>query len=206
MPISPFLIAKAIQDQFKIREMRGKNISDISSSVGAAVSRILLTPNIVTCTTGGVAGITGVVNSTSLVGLIPQKMSAEMYHKARNKEVKGKVSSKFFEAIAHGVSQQLYTMRLLGNVFGCAVGTGVGTFNTLLKQSVLHSYLSQEMRNRKIIGRDAGNISEIISFGIVTHLLSSVKFNVIVAGAPFPIPPLGPIPVAGIPTVQTNLA
>ena len=205
MPVVAPILSNAIQAQFLLKKLTGRDAINIAGSVGSAVARYLTLPNIVTCTLNGTAGPVGNLNSIAVVGLVPNIMSNLMIGKAASKRFSGRDINNFCNAISLGLSQVLVGMVLSGTAIGIALGGGTGSF-TVLDERVLSSLLYGEMLRRNINGTRTTSLCEIISFGIVNHLKTSVKFTIVVTGAVAPTPPIGPIPVAGIPSVYTQVS
>jgi hypothetical protein len=204
MPLVSKIISSAILSQFAIRKMTGRNTIDISGAIGSAVSQYLVIPNMVSCVLNGVAGPIGNVNSVAIIGITPKVMSSMMYSKALTKDMKGRDLRSFFDAISSGLSQVFMTMYLTGTATGIAVGNGIGRFN-LLSENSLSKLLYTYMLSKKMTGRDTIKLCDSISFGIVNHLKTSVTFTLSVVGAIAPVPPVGPVPIVGIPAVFTKI-
>lgn len=204
MPLVSTVISSSIQSQLALHKMTGRNSIDISGAIGSAVSQYFLLPNIVTCLLNGVAGPIGNVNSVAIVGLLPKAMGSLMYTRALSKGLKGRDLNTFFSSISAGLSQVFMTMILSGTAAGIALGSGVGTFS-LINDSALSKLLYSYMLSKKMTGRDTIKLCDCISFGIVNHLRTSVTFTLTVVGPVAPPPPIGPVPVVGIPAVFTKI-
>lgn len=205
MPLTAPTISKAILAQSLVKNIIGRDISDVANAVGAALATYLAIPNLVTCTFAGTAGPIGSITSLSIVGLVPTAMSGFMLSKGNLKNLRGRDIIKLFNALSVGICQNLQTTVLTGSVAGCAVGTGIGSFTGVNEQALSQIMFSQ-MLLRNIKGRDAINLCDCISFGVVRHLQSSVKYSVAAAGPIAPTPPTGPVPVAAIPSVFTKVS
>jgi hypothetical protein len=205
MPIVSQVISSAIQSQFLLRKLAGRDAIKLSGAIGSSVSKYLMMPNLVTCSLNGTAGPIGNINSVAVIGLVAPVMSGLMLSKAASKNFKGRDTKKFFDAISTGLSQVLMGMVLSGTAVGVAVGGGVGSF-TALNDQVLSKLIYTMMLSKQLKGRDASSLCDCISFGIVNHLKTSVRFTVVVTGAIAPVPPVGPIPVVGIPSVFTKIS
>lgn len=205
MPISGSLISSAIQSQFLLRNISGRNAIDIAGAVGSSLAKYIILPNLVTCSLNGTAGPVGNINSVAVIGLVPAAMSNFMYGKSLSKQIKGRDIKKIFDSISTGIVQILVGMILSGSAAGIAVGGGVGTFSAVNEQA-LSKILLAELKLRNIKGRDSIKFGDCISFGVVKHLQSSVKFTTIVTGAVAPVPPAGPVAVIGIPSLFTKVS
>jgi len=205
VPIAGPAISSAILGQFAARKFTGRNAIDIASAVGSAVANYIILPNLVSCTLSGTAGPVGSITSIAAVGLEPTAMSGLMTSKALSKKLTGRDASGLFSAISMGLFQVMSTMFLTGSSIGCAVGAGIGKF-TAVSAPALSKLILAQLTLKKIIGRDAINLADCIAFGLVTQLKSSVTISVVVVGAPAPVPPVGPILVAGIPSVFTKIS
>jgi len=204
MPIAAKAIAGAIFAQFGARKYTGKNAIDIADAVGAAVATYIKTPNLVSCSLSGVAGPVGQITSLSVVGLNPTTMAKGMIAVATSKRLLGRDMQGLLNAISTGLAQTLMAMYLTGTAAGIATGAGTGMFSAVVGQN-LSGLMYAQMASRKIIGRDYKNICDSISYGLATHLKTSVQFSVLCAGAVAPVPPTGPIAVAAIPSLTTSI-
>lgn len=204
MPLNPITITAAINANMLSKGLLGKNSRDIASAIGNAVGSLLLIPNVVTCVVSGTAGPSGVISSLSVLGVSPKLMSSLMFTRGLSKGFTGKNSLDLYNAISAGVAQALFSLYLTGTVLGCGIGTGIGKFVNI-SEKLLSSRISSEMLFRAMLGTQVGTMSDIIAYGIVTHLKTSVSISVSVLGAVAPIPPVGPVPVAGIPSVTTQI-
>lgn len=205
MPLTAPTISKAILARALVKNMTGRNTSDLADAVGAALAIYLSIPNLVTCSFAGTAGPVGTITSLSVAGLVPTAMSGFMLSKAGTKNLTGRDIIKLFNSISSGVCQNLQTTVLTGSVVGCAVGTGIGSF-TAVNEQALSQIMFSQMLLRNMRGRDAVNLCDCISFGVVRQLQSSVKYSVTAAGPIAPTPPTGPVPVAAIPSVYTKVS
>jgi hypothetical protein len=205
MPIASQIISSAIQGQFALRKMTGRDIPKMAGVIGASVSKYLMIPNMVTCSLNGTAGPLGNINSVVVAGLVPTVMSGLMLSKAASKKMTGRDVKKFFDAVSGGLCQVLMGMVLSGTAAGIAVGGGVGSF-TALSDQALSKLMYSMMLSKKLNGRDAANLCDAISFGLVNHLKTSVKFTTVVTGVIAPVPPAGPVAVLGIPSVFTKIS
>jgi len=144
------------------------------------------------------------VISVAVAGLAAPAMSALMMSRAAIMGFTGRSMKSLFDGISGGVVIVLQTMVLNGTVVGCAVGGGVGRFMGI-SQGTLKALLRAEFTSRSIIGRDSSKLADIISFGVVNHLKTSVSFTVTAAGAIAPVAPVGPVAVVSIPSVTTSI-
>lgn len=204
MPVAAPALSSAILSQMSFKQMTGKDASRIAGAVGSSLAGYLVIPNLVTCSLAGTAGLFGDINSLAVLGLVPSVMSNLMQSKALSLNLTGKDAIRLFNAVSFGTFQVLQTMVLTGTTVGCAVGAGFGTF-TAVNEQALSKLMLQQMLSKNLTGRDAINLCDCISFGIVNHLRTSVKFSVVVKGAIAPTPPTGPVPVTNIPSVFTKV-
>jgi hypothetical protein len=158
----------------------------------------------VTCTLTGTVGPFGSVTSTVVIGLVPSAMSSLMLNKAALKGFNGRDIKKFFDAISKGLVFSLYGMILSGKAAGIALGGGLGTF-TALSDTLMSKAMGSRMRIKRINGRDIQGLCDCISFGVVNHLKTSVKFQVLVTGTVAPTPPTGPLAALSIPSIYTKI-
>jgi hypothetical protein len=205
MPLAAPTISKAVLAQSRTKGLTGIRIPGICDAVGAALATYLAIPNLVTCTFAGTAGPVGSITSLSVAGLVPTAMSGFMLSRASMKTLIGRDIIRLVSAISIGICQNLQTTVLTGSVLGCAVGTGIGSF-TAVNEQALSQIMFSQMLLKDIRGRDAINLCDCISFGVVRHLQSSVKYSVAAAGPIAPTPPTGPVPVAAIPSVFTKVS
>jgi len=205
MPIVAKLISSAINSQLSLNTLTGRDAIKLAGVIGSAISKYLMIPNMVTCSLSGVVGPIGSINSVTVAGLVPAAMSGFMYSKAISKNLKGRDVKKLFDAVSMGLTQVLMGMVLSGSAVGIAIGTGVGNF-TALSEQALSKLLYATMLSKQLKGRDAVKLCDCISFGVVTHLKTSVKFTVVVTGVIAPVPPAGPIAIAGVPSVFTKIS
>ena len=96
-------------------------------------------------------------------------------------------------------------MILTGTAAGIAVGGGVGNF-TAVNAQALSKLMNAAMLSKQIKGRDITGLCDAISFGIINHLKTSVRFTTVVTGVVAPVPPVGPVAVTGIPSVFTKIS
>ena len=205
MPVTSTILSGAIWSQMTLRRLVGKNSSDIASSVGTAIAQYIIVPNLVTCTLSGTAGPAGIISSTAVVGLVPTAMSSLMLSKAVLKRLTGRDIRTLFDAISMGVVMVLSTMYLSGTSAGCAIGAGVGKF-TAINEKALSGLIWKEFLRRKLTGKNNRDLADCVAFGVIKHLQTTVFFSVLVAGAIAPVPPAGPVPVIGIPSLTTKVS
>lgn len=204
MPVNPTTLSAAIQANMLSKGMVGRNNISMSTAVGTAVGIYLLLPNRITCFLTGVAGPQGAIANTGITGLSAFLMNSYMIAKATTKGFIGRDMLRLFDAVSRGITQILYTSVVTGTVIGCAAGTGVGRFTNLISKE-LSQYILSQMFLRGLAGRNTIDIADIIAFGVTTHLLGTVTIPVAAVGAPFPVPPVGPVPVAGVPSTMTQI-
>jgi hypothetical protein len=204
MPIVSKAISSSIQGLLSLNSLTGRDAIKLADVIGTSVATYLVTPNIVSCSLNGTAGPIGNISSMAVIGLVPTAMSGLMLSKAASKKLNGRDIKKLFDSISNGLSQILRGMVLTGTAVGIAVGGGVGSF-TAVNTTTLSNLMYSLMLSRQLTGRDAANLCESISFGIINHLKSSVRFTVIVTGIVAPVPPVGPVAVIGIPSLFTKI-
>lgn len=206
MPVIPQAMSAAIFSQMNFKQFTGKNARDLSSAVGTAVANYIVTPNLVSCTLSGVAGPVGSIQSVAVAGLEPNTMSTLMYTLAAlNKNLTGRDIGGLFTAVSTGVVQILQGLVLTGTAIGIATGGGVGLF-TAVNEKTLSSLIFAQMNLRQMTGKNARDLADCISYGIVTQLQTAVKVTVVTAGTVAPVAPTGPVAVAGIPSATTSIA
>lgn len=205
MPVTGKLIAAAIVANCTPRGIKGRDIGSIADAIGSAVATHVTSPNMVTCTLAGTAGPTGTITSVAVAGIVGKAMSATMLGKATILNLTGSKLLKLFDGISAGISQVLMGMVLTGTAVGCAVGGGTGKF-TALNSSTLSALMKGKMALKSMKGRNVGDLCNCVSFGVVTHLKSSATFSVVAAGAIAPVPPVGPLAVAGVPSITTKVS
>lgn len=204
MAISGFGIGSAIKGQMALLGLTGRDTGKLASAAGNAVFTHVVVPNVSTASVTGTAGPLGTIIHVAVVGIVPVVMSGIMKTKAASFGWSGRDMGKLFTAISNGLSISLSAMQLTGTVAGCAVGGGTSRFYGL-SSTVLSNLMKLQMTGRSITGRDMSKLCDIISSGVVTHLKQSATFTITVAGAVAPVPPTGPIAVAGIPSVFTKI-
>lgn len=202
MPLSPTLLSTAIFQQLSAQGLSGRDSVNISGAVGTAIARYLMMPNQVTCTLAGTAGPIGSINSTVVTGVLPTPLSGQMMLAPQSVRLTGVDKIRLFNGISIGLCQVLMGMILSGTAVGVALGTGIGLFTNISAQA-LSGMMLVEMYMRKMIGRDARTLCDSISFGFVQHFRTTVQFTVVVSGVVAPTPPVGPVPVAAIPSLFT---
>jgi len=205
MPVTGKLIAAAIVANCAPRGIKGRDIGAIADAIGSSVAAHVTSPNMVTCTLAGTAGPTGTITSLAVAGIVSKAMSATMLGRATILNLRGRDLSKLFDGVSAGISQVLMGMVLTGTAAGCAVGAGTGKF-TALNSSTLSTLMKGKMTLKNMMGRNVGNVCDSVSFGVVTHLKASATFSVVAAGAIAPVPPTGPLAVAGVPSITTKVS
>jgi hypothetical protein len=204
MPVVSKAITASILGPLSLNSLTGRDASKLADVIGTSVATYLITPNLVSCSLNGTAGPIGNISSVAVVGLVPTVMSGLMLSKATSKKLSGRDIKKLFDSISNGLSQILMGMVLSGTAVGVAVGGGIGSF-TAVNAQTLSNLMYSIMLSKQLKGRDAANLCESISFGIVNHLKSSVRFTVLVTGVIAPVPPVGPVAVLGIPSLFTKI-
>lgn len=204
MPINPNSFKSLIQSQYAGSGFKGKFDSNLASAIGTAIANYLLTPNLVTCTLSGSSGITASISSTSTIVTDPNLMATLMNQRALGDNISGRDAFKFFSSVAKGISFNLQSSFLSGFAAGIGPGGGIGRF-TNLNEQIISRLITALFTSKSITGRDANNLSKAIAFGFVNHLVTFVTIPVVCVGAVAPIPPAGPVPVAGIASLSTQL-
>jgi hypothetical protein len=205
MPISSGIISKNIYAQFFRSRITGRNNIDLANAVGMATYMFLSTPNMVTCSLAGTAGPVSTLTSLPPAGLVPAAISKAMLSQAGLRRLTGRSISTIFDAAALGLTISLTGMSLTGNAVGIAVGAGTGIFSAASTQAMANILLSQAV-TKYLKGRNNIDLANCIAFGLVTQLQAAVKFTVTAAGVVAPVPPVGPIAVAMIPSVFTKIS
>jgi len=207
MPVTGPTLTAAIVSQLVPNSMKGRDATKLASAVGTAVGNYVITPNLMSATLSGVAGPVGTVQSVAVAGFEPNSMSSLMYTKALTPGIKltGRDIGKLFIAVSTGLVQVLSTMIVTGTAAGIATGAGVGFF-TKLSEPALTNLINAQMKLKGFTGRDTGKLAQCISYGLVTQMSTIVKVTLTSAGAVAPVPPVGPVAVAGIPTVFNKVS
>jgi hypothetical protein len=187
------------------KSFTGKNDMDIANAVASALSTyVISTPSLVQFTLSGTVGPVGQVTSIVVAGIVPQAMAGLMFTKAASLGLRGKNTLQLFQAISNGVCTHLQTMQVTGTTAGLAVGGGVGRF-TFINKAAVKGLLQVNFLGKLIKGKNAPDIIESIAFGFTNHMKSAPVVSAVVAGAIAPVPPAGPVAVAGIPTVINKI-
>jgi hypothetical protein len=152
----------------------------------------------------GLMGPVGQITSLSVIGMNPTAMAQGMIAVATSKKLIGRDIQGLLNAISLGLTQTLMGMFLTGTAVGIATGTGTGMFSAA-NGKTLAGIMYAQMAAKKLIGKNYMDICDSISNGFATHLKTSVQFSVLCAGSPAPVPPTGPIAVAGIPSLTTSI-
>lgn len=205
MPISPTLLSKAIKFQMAGVGFKGRDMSKLADAIGRAVFMHIATPNVTTSSLIGTVGPVGSVNNTAVVGIVPTVMSSFIKAAGLGMGFKGRDMSKLARAISSGISQILMTMVLTGSSVGIALGGGSAKFIGL-NATILKNLIKVQMAAVGYKGRDMAKLANMVATGVVTHLMSSATFPVIVSGAIAPVPPVGPLPIGGVPTVFSQIS
>ncbi|MBD3260234.1 MAG: hypothetical protein GF334_00925 [Candidatus Altiarchaeales archaeon] len=198
-------MSAAILGQMTAKQYTGKNASDLASAVGTAVSGYIVTPNLVSCTLSGVAGPLGNIQSVAVAGIEPNSMSTLMYTRALNKNISGRDIGGLFSAVSTGIVQILQGLVLTGTAIGIATGGGTGFF-TAVNEKTLSGLIFAQMTLRQMTGKNARDLSDCISYGVVTQLKTTAKVTVVSAGTIAPVAPTGPVAVTGIPSATTSIS
>lgn len=204
MPVVAPVVSTSIYSQFLGQSYTGRDAVNLASIVGNTVAQYLTIPNMITFFISGIAGPVSSVTSLAVVGLIPALMSNLMMMKALSNKFTGRDINGLFSAISLRVCLTLQTMIVNGSAVGVSIGSGIGTF-TGVNQVFLSNMLYTQALSKRFTGRDSRAIADCIAFGIAQHLISSVKVTALSTGAPAPVPPVGPVPVIGIPTIYNKI-
>ena len=206
MPVTGKLISAAIMANFAGKRILGRNAIDIADSVGAAVALHITTPNMLTFTCTGTAGPVGTATSVVVGGIVPTAMANLMRVRASQVGfgIGGRDMFKLFTAIATGVCTVLNGSIVQGNFGGLALGGGTARF-TKINAQVLLRLLQAQFAAKGLIDRDSGKIADCISYGVVNQLKAGATFSILVTGAIAPVPPAGPVPMAGLPAVFSKI-
>jgi hypothetical protein len=205
MPLTSKVIAGAILSQMAARRYTGRNAVDLANAVGSAVATYLVIPNLVTCTLAGTVGPVGSITSVAVAGLVPAAMGGFMLSKAGLKRLVGRDINGILSAISTGLVLSLSTMVLTGTAAGIALGAGTGKF-TAVSDKVLSKLILAQMIRCKLVGRNNIDLADCIAFGLVKQLQTTAIFTVTVAGVVAPVPPVGPLAIAGVPSVFTKIS
>lgn len=204
MAITGQSIGAAIFGQCSAVGFTGRDLQSLCSATGNAVFQNVIIPNLATCTVNGTAGPTGTIIHVVVAGMVPTAMSGLMNSKAATVGFRGREMSKLFSAVARGTVISLMSMQIQGSAVGCAVGAGTGRFFAL-QANALGGFIKAQDAVKRLLGKEVIKLADIFAFGIATHLAQSATFTVTVAGAIAPVPPVGPVAVASIPTVFTKI-
>ena len=207
MPVTGKLISQAIMANFNAKTIKGRNAIDIADSVGLAVASHITAPNMLSFTCIGTAGPSGTALSTAVVGIEPAAMSGLMQSRASQVGFGegGRDLSSFFSAISNGVCQVLSSMIAQGTFAGLAMGGGSAKLTNISAKGLM-GLMKANFTSKKLTGRDITKIADCISYGIVTQLKAGATFTIAVTGIIAPVPPVGPVPVAGIPAIYSKIS
>jgi hypothetical protein len=185
MPLSPTLLSGAIKFQMAGVGFAGRDMFKLADAIGRAVFIHVSTPNMTLSSLAGTIGPVGTVNNVApVVGIVPTVMSNLINANGLQSGFVGRDLRKLSQAISFGLSQVLLTMVLNGSAIGVSVGGG----------------------SAKFAGRDMFKLATMVSTGVVMHLMSSATFPVVSVGVIAPIPPVGPLPIAAVPTVFSKIS
>lgn len=205
MPISATLISKAIKIQMVSVGFKGRDMGKIADSVGRAVFMHLSVPNITMSLLSGLVGPVSSVINTAVVGIMPIAMNSLMKAKGFQNGFRGRDLPKLSRAISMGVSQVLMTMVHNGSSVGLALGTGTSKF-VGLNSGILSKIITVNLASTGFKGRDMRKLSSMVATGVTAHLMTSAVFPVVATGVVAPIPPVGPLPAVGMPTVFSKIS
>ena len=204
MPISDTLISSAIKGYMASVGFTGRDMAKIADAVGRAVFIHVSVPNNTSATIAGTVGPIGSVSSLAVAGVVSTAMSSFMKAKGAQEGFTGRDMSKLADAISNGVSQVLMTMVLTGSSVGLAIGAGTAKF-VGLNANNLGGLIKAQLAGLGFTGRDMIKLADMVATGIVTHLQTSATFSVLATGAIAPVPPVGPLAIAGIPTIFSKI-
>lgn len=205
MPISSTLLSGAINVQMTAVGFKGRDMRKLADAIGRAVFIHLSTPNVTLASLAGTVGPIGNVNNVAVAGIVPVAMSSLIKAKGLQSGFKGRDLSKLARAISMGLSQVLMTMVFSGSAVGIAIGGGSAKF-VGLNATILGNLIKVQMASLGFKGRDLFKLAGMVATGVVTHLMSSATFPVIATGVIAPIPPVGPLPIAAVPTVFSKIS
>ena len=204
MPLASKLFAGSVFPQFGAQSFTGKVDTDLATAISSAIVTHLKTPNIVSCTLNGVVGPIGSITSIGpVIGVIPVTMAGFMNSKAASKRIIGKNALQLFSAVSNGLTPMLTSLILTGKAAGIATGGGIGSFS-MLNEKALSGLIFAQFLKKQIKGKNAKDLAECISFGVVKQL-KIAKIPVICTGAVAPVPPVGPSPAVNIKSILTTL-
>jgi hypothetical protein len=206
MPVTAKIISAAIMANFASSVILGRNAIDIADAVGTGVAVHITTPNMLTFACSGTAGPVGTASSLVVAGIVPTAMTGLMMTRAAQVGfgIGGRDMQKMFSAISKGVAAVLNGSLVQGNFGGLALGGGTARF-TKINAQILNRLIQANLASKGMIGRDVGKISDCISYGIVNQLKAGATFTILVSGAIAPVPPVGPLPMAGLPAVYSKI-
>jgi hypothetical protein len=206
MPLSPTLLSGAIKFQMAGVGFAGRDMFKLADAIGRAVFIHVSTPNMTLSSLAGTIGPVGTVNNVApVVGIVPTVMSNLINANGLQSGFVGRDLRKLSQAISFGLSQVLLTMVLNGSAIGVSVGGGSAKF-AALNPTVLGNLLKVQMASVGFAGRDMFKLATMVSTGVVMHLMSSATFPVVSVGVIAPIPPVGPLPIAAVPTVFSKIS
>jgi hypothetical protein len=206
MPVTGKLITGAIMANFASKKILGRDAVSIADAVGAGVAMHITTPNMLSFTCAGTAGPTGTASSIVVAGIIPTAMTALMMSRAAQlgMGIGGRDMMSMFSAISTGVGTVLNGAVVTGTFVGLALGGGVAKL-TKINAQALKGLIQANMASKGMLGRDVTKIADCISFGIINQLKAGATFTILVSGAIAPVPPVGPVPMAGIPAIFSKI-
>lgn len=184
---------------------KGRDMGKIADAVGRAVFMHLSTPNITLATLSGTVGPMSSIANTAVVGIIPTAMNSLMKAKGVQNGFTGRDLSKLTRAISTGLSQILMTMVISGSSIGMGIGGGSARF-VGLNANILGNLIKFQLVSLGFKGRDMSKLASMIATGTVMHLTSSATFPIIATGVIAPVPPVGPLPIAGVPSVFSKIS
>lgn len=205
MPISSTLFSGAIKVQMLAVGFKGRDMRKLADAIGRAMFIHLSTPNITVSTLAGTVGPVSNVNNVAVAGIVPTVMNSLIKAKGLQSGFIGRDLSKLARAISMGLSQILMTMVLNGSAVGIAVGGGSARF-VGLNATILSNLIKVQMAALGFRGRDMFKLAGMVATGVVTHLMTSATFPVVATGVIAPIPPVGPLPIAAVPTVFSKIS
>lgn len=206
MPVTGKIISAAIMANFSAKKLLGRDTVAIANSVGAGVATHITTPNMLTFSCSGAVGPTGVISSLVVAGISPTAMTSIMMSRAAQLGfgVGGRDTLSLFSAISKGVAAVLNGSVVQGSFAGLALGGGTAKL-TKINAQVLTRLIQANLVSKGILGRDSRKLADCLSFGIVNQLRAGATYSILVTGAAAPVPPVGPVPIAGIPAIFSRI-
>jgi hypothetical protein len=199
MPFEPNSVSAIMLASAASKALLGKNIKDVTDSVAFACSLHFIIPGSITLVMNGTAAGPGTFISTPPVGMSPDLMASLMFARGASRGLVGKNTLDVYSSISTGICMGMLQLITVGIAAGVGLGSGVGVI-TGFNPELLKTLILSQFAARAMVGKNVADLADAISFGIVTHLSTTVSINVGIVGPIIP-PPAGPIPVVGLPGV-----